>query len=205
MTLLQENAQRFHRFPPLTAGDRSVESFVPKEVFLTRGVGVHKFRLSSFEDALRNAGVANQNLVTVSSILPPGCKIITKEEGLAKIAPGSIRFTVMARIDTNEHGRRIASSIGIAQPKDIRKWGYLSEVHDYGFTHKECADMSEDLAASMLGTTLGIEIDPDVAWSEREKLYKATGLIIHTSNITQATTGERGHWATVVAMAVFII
>ena len=182
-----------------------MESFVPREVFLTRGVGVHKFRLSSFEDALRNAGVANQNLVSVSSILPPGCRIVPKEEGLQKIAPGSIRFTVMARIDTNEHDRRIASSIGIAIPKDKSKWGYLSEVHEYGLTHRECADMSEDLAASMLGTTLGIEIDTDQAWSEREKLYKATGLIIHTSNITQTATGRRDMWTTVVAMAVFLI
>ncbi len=182
-----------------------MESFVPRQVFLTRGLGVHRFRLSSFEDALRNAGVANQNLVAVSSILPPGCKIISKDEGLSKLAPGSIRYTVMARIDTNEHGRRIAGSIGVAQPKDPSKWGYLSEVHEYGFTHRESAEMAEDLAASMLGTTLGIELDPDKAWVEREKLYKATGLIVHTSNITQAATGQRDMWTTVVAMAIFII
>lgn len=186
-------------------GEQRVESFVPKEVFLTKGVGVHKFRLSSFEDALRNAGVANQNLVSVSSILPPGCKIISKEEGLSKLGPGSIRYAVIARIDTNELGRRIASSIGIAIPKDISKWGYLSEVHDYGFTQRESAEMSEDLAASMLGTTLGIELDPDKAWVEREQLYKATGLIVHTSNITQAATGKKNLWTTAVAMAVFII
>ena len=182
-----------------------MQSFVPKEVFFTRGVGVHKFRLSSFEDALRNAGVANQNLVSVSSILPPGCKIIPKDDGLAKMAPGSIRYTVISRIDTNEHGRRIAASIGLAQPKEITNWGYLSEVHEYGFTQRESADMAEDLAASMLGTTLGIEVDPDVAWIEREKLYKATGLIIHTSNITQTASGKSGFWTTAVALAVFII
>ncbi|MHB9027271.1 MAG: pyruvoyl-dependent arginine decarboxylase [Candidatus Latescibacterota bacterium] len=182
-----------------------MQSFVPKEVFFTKGVGVHKFRLSSFEDALRNAGVANQNLVSVSSILPPGCKIISKEEGLPKMSPGSIRYTVISRIDTNEHGRRIAASIGLAQPKEATKWGYLSEVHEYGFTQRESADMSEDLAASMLGTTLGIDVDPDVAWIEREKLYKATGLIIHTSNITQTATGKTNLWTTAVALAVFII
>jgi arginine decarboxylase len=180
-----------------------MQSFVPKEVFFTKGVGVHKFRLSSFEDALRNAGVANQNLVAVSSILPPGCKIISKDEGLKKLSPGA--YTVISRIDTNEHGRRIAASVGIAQPKDPANWGYLSEVHDYGYTQRESADMAEDLAASMLGTTLGIEIDPDVAWIEREKIYKATGLIIHTSNITQTATGKGNFWTTCVAMAVFII
>ena len=182
-----------------------MRSFVPEQVFFTKGVGVHRFRLSSFEDALRNAGVANQNLVSVSSILPPGCKIIPKEEGLKKLSPGSIRFTVMARIDTNELGRRIGASIGLAQPKDITKWGYLSEVHDYGLTHKECADMSEDLAATMLGTTLGIELDPEKAWIEREKIYKATGLIVHTSNVTQIAVGKKDLWTTAIAMAVFIL
>ena len=181
-----------------------MDSFVPREIFFTKGVGIHQYRLSSFEEALRNAGVANQNLVSVSSILPPGCKIITKEEGLQKMKPGAIRYTVMARIDTNENGRKIASSIGIAQPKNPENWGYLSEVHEYGFTHRECADMAEDLAASMLGTTLGIEVNPDIAWSEREHHYKATGLIIRTSNVTMAATGTKGLWTTTVAMAVFV-
>ena len=181
-----------------------MESFVPKEVFFTRGLGFHKYRLSSFEEALRKAGVAHQNLVSVSSILPPGCRIISREEGVGEMKPGSIRFVVMARIDTNEHGRKIASSIGIAQPKDQNKWGYLSEIHEYGYTHRESAEMSEDLAASMLGTTLDIEVDPDTAWVERAKEYKATGLIIRTSNITQAATGQKGLWTTAVAMAVFI-
>lgn len=182
-----------------------MQSFMPKEVFFTSGVGVHRFRLSSFEDALRNAGVANQNLVSVSSILPPGCRIISREKGLKKLTPGSIRFTVMSRIDTDENGRRIAASIGLAQPKDRSKWGYLSEVHEYGFTRQESADMAEDLAASMLGTTLGIEVNPDVAWVEREKEYKATGLIIHTRNITQTAGGKADLWTTAVAMAVFVM
>ncbi len=182
-----------------------MQSFVPREFFLTKGVGVHKYLLSSFEEALRQAGVANQNLVSVSSILPPGCKIITKKEGLLKLEPGTIRFTVIARIDTDEHHRLITASVGIAQPKDKKKWGYISEVHEYGRTIKECGDMAEDLAASMLGTTLGIEIDPEVAWVEREEYYKASGLIVRTTNITQAATGKQGLWTTAVAMAVFIL
>jgi arginine decarboxylase len=182
-----------------------LQSFVPREVFLTKGVGVHKYRLSSFEEALRNAGVANQNLVSVSSILPPGCKIIPVNAGIKKMVPGSIRFAVLARIDTSEPHRQIAASIGVAQPKEQDKWGYLSEVHEYGLTNRESGDMAEDLAASMLGTTLGIEINPDEAWVEREKLYKATGLIVHTTNITQTASGKMGYWTTAVALAVFII
>ncbi|MHC4186926.1 MAG: pyruvoyl-dependent arginine decarboxylase [Planctomycetota bacterium] len=179
-------------------------NLVPKEIFLTKGVGRHKYRLKSFEEALRKAGVAQQNLVSVSSILPPGCKIISREKGLPKLVPGAVVFCVIARADTNEHGRLIASSIGVAVPKDKKKWGYLSEVHGYGMNRTEAADMSEDLAAGMLGTTLGLEVDPDKAWREKEQVYKSTGLIIRSSNVTQTARGQKDLWTTTVALAVFL-
>jgi arginine decarboxylase len=177
---------------------------VPTRIFLTKGIGRHRYQLKSFEEALRQAGVANQNLVQVSSILPPKCKIISKSAGLKELVPGSIAFCVMARTDTNEHGRLIVSSIGMAVPKDKNNWGYLSEVHGHGMNEKQAGDMAEDLAAEMLGTTLGLEVDPNTAWSEREQVYKSTGLIIRTSNITQAGRGEKKLWTTSVAIAMFI-
>ncbi|MHC4130521.1 MAG: pyruvoyl-dependent arginine decarboxylase [Planctomycetota bacterium] len=179
-------------------------NFVPKEIFLTKGVGRHKYRLKSFEEALRKAGVAQQNLVSVSSILPPGCKVISKEKGLPRLVPGAVIFCVIARADTNEHGRLVASSVGVAVPKDKKKWGYLSEVHGYGMNSIEAADMSEDLAAGMLGTTLGLEVDPDKAWREKERVYKSTGLIIRSSNVTQTARGQKDLWTTTVALAVFL-
>ena len=181
-----------------------MEELVPTRVFLTKGVGRHKYRLKSFEMALRQAGVAQQNLVQVSSILPPECKIISKEAGLRLLTPGAINFCVLARIDTNEYDRLIAASVGLAIPKDRKNWGYLSEVHEYGMNKKLAADMSEDLAASMLGTTLGMELDPDQAWSEKEQVYKSSGLIIRTSNATQTARGQQGIWTTVVALAMFL-
>jgi arginine decarboxylase len=177
---------------------------VPTKVFLTKGVGRHRYQLKSFEEALRQAGVAHQNLVQVSSILPPKCKVISREKGLAKLVPGEICHCVIAKADTNEHERLIATSVGIAIPKDGSRWGYLSEVHGFGMNSKEAADMAEDLAAEMLGTTLGLEIDPDRAWSEKEQLYKASGVIIRTSNITQTARGSKDLWTTTVAMAVFL-
>jgi arginine decarboxylase len=109
-----------------------MNNLVPTKVFLTKGVGWDKYQLKSFEQALRKAGVAQQNLVQVSSILPSKCKIISRENGLKKLTPGEICYCVMARVDTNEHGRLVASSVGIAIPKDNNKWGYLSEVHGHG-------------------------------------------------------------------------
>ena len=61
-----------------------LDTMVPKKVFLTKGVGVHKDKLASFELALRSAGIEGCNLVYVSSIFPPECKIISKDEGLSK-------------------------------------------------------------------------------------------------------------------------
>ncbi len=179
-------------------------NLVPTKVFLTKGVGRHEYRLRSFEDALRAAGVAQQNLVQVSSILPPRCKVISRESGLKRLTPGEICYCVMARSETNEHGRLIASSIGIAVPKDKNNWGYISEVHGYGMNEKQASDFAEDLAAEMLGTTLGLEVDPSKAWSEKEQLYKSTGLIIRTSNITQTARGMKDHWTTTVAIAMFL-
>jgi arginine decarboxylase len=181
-----------------------MNELVPKRVFLVKGVGRNKYKLKSFEEALRKAGVAQQNLVTVSSILPPGCKIISKEKGLSQMEPGQISFCVMARSDTNEHGQLVASSVGVAVPKDKKKWGYLSEVHGHGLNQTEAADTAEDLAADMLGTTLGLEVDPDRAWSEKEQVYKQSGLIIRTSNITQAARGQKDLWTTTVALAMFL-
>ena len=179
-------------------------NLVPTKVFLTKGVGRHKYQLKSFEEALRKAGVAHQNLVQVSSILPPRCKIISRESGLKTLLPGQICHCVLARADTNEHGRLVASSIGVAVPKDKSKWGYLSEVHGHGMNRQQAADMAEDLAAGMLGTTLGMEIDPDKAWSEKEQAYKASGLFIKTTNITQTAMGQEGLWTTTVAMTMFL-
>lgn len=184
--------------------DVEMLNLVPSRVFLTKGVGQHKYQLKSFELALRKAGVANQNLVSVSSILPPRCKIVSHKAGLKELVPGSITFCVMARTDTDEHGRLIAASIGMAVPKDITKWGYLSEVHGHGKNALQAGEMAEDLAADMLGTTLDIEVDPDTAWSEKEQVYKSSGLIIRTSNVTQAAKGKQGLWTTAVALAVFL-
>jgi arginine decarboxylase len=181
-----------------------MQSLVPKKVFLTKGVGRHKYQLKSFEEALRQAGVAQQNLVQVSSILPPKCKIISRDRGLAQLTPGEICYCVMARADTDEHGRLVASAVGIALPKDETKWGYLSEVHGHGMNQSEAADLAEDLAAGMLGTTLGLEVDPNKAWSEKEQVYKSSGMIIRTSNITQAARGQRDLWTTTVAIAMFL-
>jgi len=178
---------------------------VPKKVFFTKGVGVHKDRLASFELALRKARIEKFNLVYVSSIFPPFCKQVSVEEGTGLLEPGEITYCVMAKNETNEPNRLISAAIGLALPKDTHEYGYLSEHHAYGETVERTGDYAEDLAATMLATTLGIEFDINKAWQEREQIYKASGKIIKTTQICQSAQGDKsGLWTTVIAAAVFI-
>jgi arginine decarboxylase len=179
--------------------------YIPRKIFFTKGVGRHKDYLSSFELALRNAGIAMCNLVTVSSIFPPECRRITREEGLKELSPGQITFVVMARNATNEPNRLIASSIGVAIPADSSQYGYLSEYHPFGVKEIIAGDYAEDLAAQMLATTLGVEFNPESDWNEREQEFKVSEKIVKTFNITQTAEGEKnGLWTTVVAAAVLL-
>lgn len=180
-------------------------NFVPKELFLTKGKGVHKEKLVSFEMALRDAGIAEFNLVRVSSIFPPKCKIITKKAGLAKLHCGQIVFCVMSESFARERNRLIAASVGISLPKDPNTHGYLSEHHSYGETEQEAGDYAEDLAAEMLATTHGISVDSNLHWDERKEIWKMQDQIVKTTNITQSAIGKSGLWTTVIASAVLII
>ena len=181
-------------------------NLVPSKVFLTKGVGVHKDRLGSFELALRCAGIEKCNLVYVSSILPPGCRIISRYKGLELLKPGQITFCVMARNDTCEASRLVSSAIGAALPKKEKNYGYLSEHHAFGETAKVAGDYAEDLAATMLATTLGVSFNPEDAWDERKQVYTASGHIFKTRSISQSAEGNKdGLWTSVVAAAVFIL
>jgi arginine decarboxylase len=178
---------------------------IPKYFFLTKGVGKHREQLQSFELALRDAGIQHCNLVNVSSIVPPGCKLLSREQGLKMLQPGEITFVVQAKNSTNEPHRLLASSIGVAIPSGKNQYGYLSEHDSFGQTDEAAGDYAEDLAATMLATTMGIQFDSETAWDERKQLFKTSGLIIKTTNITQSATGDKnGLWTTTVATAVFV-
>lgn len=178
--------------------------FVPREMFLTKGVGRHKEKLASFEEALRNAQIARFNLVHVSSIFPPNCKLLTPEKGLRKLQSGQVVAVVMARSETNEKNRLCASSIGVAIPANREQYGYLSEHHSFGETDEQAGEYAEDLAASMLATILGLDYEKGATWDQREQQWKLSGQIVKTMNITQSAIGTAGLWTTTIASAVLI-
>ena len=182
-----------------------MNALVPERIFLTQEVGVHQEELASFEKALRDAGIASCNLVYVSSIVPPNCTLLSKEKGLKMLRPGQIIFCVMSRIDTNEANRLIAASIGMAVSDDRSVYGYLSEHKAYGQTHEKAGDYAEDLAASMLASTLGAKFNVDDAWDTRKEIWRISGRNVRTRHICQSAEGNKdGFWTTAIAAAVMI-
>ena len=172
---------------------------------MTNGAGTHKDYLASFELALREADLEQFNLVSVSSILPPGCKRISKTKGLEFLSPGEVVFIVLARNASNEPNRLLSASIGCAIPAKNNKYGYLSEHHSFGQTCEIAGDYAEDMAASMLASTLGLKFNPDEAWDSRRQAFRLSGKIVRTTNVTQTARGDKhGRWTSVVAAAVFI-
>ncbi len=181
------------------------KEMVPKKLFLTKGVGRHKERLTSFELALRDAGIAAQNLVRVSSIFPPNCKLIPRAQGVKYLHPGEVVFAVVAENSTREPHRLIASSIGVALPADRSTYGYLSEHHTFGQPDDVAGEYAEELAAEMLATTLNVDFDPDRSWDEKKEIYRISNKIVRTANVTQTAVGDKnGLWTTVLASAVLI-
>jgi arginine decarboxylase len=178
---------------------------IPKEVFFTRGIGRHRHKLQSFQTALRNAGIAICNLVSVSSIFPANCKIILRRRGIAKLRAGEITYCVMSRSDTNEPSQRCCAGVGLAVPASGEHYGYISEFHGHGKNHRQVEDLVEDMAVTMLATTLGIEFDPDKTYDERKEIYRMSGKIFKKRTMVQvAEAHDDEGWTTVVAAAVFI-
>ncbi len=177
-----------------------------KKLFLTKGKGIHEDRLTSFEYALRDAGIAGTNIVLISSIFPPNAKLISRKEGLKQIKPGQILFTIYSKNQTNEPYRMCAASVGIAQPKNKSRYGYLSEYESFGQNEIQAGDYAEDIAAQMLASSLGIPFDVDKAWNEKRQQWLISGQIYKTQNITQSTKGDKdGKWTTVFAAAVLLL
>ncbi len=177
---------------------------VPKNAFVTKGVGKHKEKLTSFEMALRDARIAEFNLVKVSSIFPAKCKLISTSGGLKHLKPGQVVYVVMSENATDEPNRLVAASVGMAIPKDPNRYGYLSEHHSFGQNDTLAGEYAEDLAAYMLATILDAPFDPDKSYDEQKDIWKISGHTVKTRNVTQSAVGDKhGLWTTVVAAVVF--
>src|SRR5207302_11328368 len=185
--------------------DRTSNGFVPNTMSSTKDVVKHRANPTSFGPALRSAGIAACNLIRVSSIFPPKCRILSRTQGMKRLEPGQVTFVVMSEAATREPHRLLAATVGVAIPRDKELYGYLSEHHSFGESEDIAGDYAEELAAEMLATTLGLDFDPDKSWDEQKEVYRPSNQIVRTQNVTQTAVGDKkGLWTTVVAAAVLV-
>jgi len=182
-------------------------SLVPKRIFFVKGKGFStNSDLRSFEEALRNACIEKFNIVRVSSIIPPYCKEVVKEEGLKELKAGQIIYSVMSKVSSNKKDKVISASIGVAKPLNQEDYGYLSEKHSIDEDPKTVSKITENLAIEMFATTHGYDIDSNKNFKENQKISKEVKKIIETKNITESVSVKiDGEWATVIAAAIFIV
>lgn len=162
---------------------------IPKKIFLTKGKGFHKNKLHSFELALREAGIHKCNLVKVSSIIPPHCKLISKKEGVSLLRPGEITYCVLSVCETNKLNEEISAAVGLAFSDDKDIIGYIAEGIKQGIECKNLKDYIENTAYEMFNSIL------------KEKNNEQS---IRKKSIVQTSKGKKDAWSTVVAAAVFI-
>ncbi len=178
---------------------------VPGRLFLTRGTGCHREKLISFEFALCDAGISAFNLVQVSSVIPPNCKLVSREEGLKTLVPGQVVFTVISTNAASEPGRLIASSIGLATPRAMNRHGYLSEHHSFGEAADLAGNYAESLAVQMLSASLGLPSAEDAIGDDRSTRGEGCNQCAESMSVVQtAVASGDGLWTTVVAAAVLL-
>ncbi len=182
-----------------------MNQFVPKHVFFTKGIGRDKNKLIAFEKSLRDAKIAPFNIVNVSSILPPNVVEVSVSEGLKHLKHGQIVFCVMSRNESNEYNRMVSAAVGCAKPADSNAYGYISEHHSFGQMETESGEYAEDLAATMLATTLGVyTFDVDKDYDERKEIYMVSGKIVESKSMAATAIVEKhDEWTCTIAVAVF--
>jgi len=181
-------------------------AIIPKKFFLTKGVGVHEKDMRAYENALRDAGIHTCNLVKVSSIIPPGCKLISREEGAKLIHPGQITFAVIAQSQTNEPGQQAIAGIGLAQPKDKTLYGYLTELEEIiGRTDDDVEQDVIEMAIENLATEWNPKFDGEKVYRKGKKNYRLENRDVSVDSVVQSAQGaEKNQYTIVIAAAIFI-
>ncbi len=97
-------------------------SYRPQYYTVVSGVGESEFPLSSFDNALIQAGIADYNLVKVSSILPVGCEFCET----IPLGKGQILYAAYASI-TVGYGQNGETAVAVAIPKSNEESGVIFE------------------------------------------------------------------------------
>ena len=94
---------------------------------LVKGLGEGNMPLNAFDVALLDAGVGDTNLVRMSSIVPPGCREVTK----LNLPKGGLIPIAYASISSDKPGDVISACIAVGIPEDPTEPGVIMEHEDH--------------------------------------------------------------------------
>src|SRR3712207_9178367 len=120
--------------------------------------------------AMAEAGVADCNLIKVSSVIPPGCEIITRERGLRLLRPGNIVHAVIAQGETNEPHQRVTAALCWAQPDADGLPGYITEIEEEetkGKSARTATDEAGEALLTIVAEKGGAQVEAKKLWSKR--------------------------------------
>lgn len=142
---------------------------IPTKAALVAADADGPFELVAFDNALRKAGIAELNLVTLSSIWPLGCKIVK----MPRPEPGMLTPMVIAKISSSTTGQKIAAALGIAISETSH--GMISEYHDIGISQKNCRSDGRSHGQIHDGEAWPRtdEGDFDLSWPHRQKSWSS--------------------------------
>jgi arginine decarboxylase len=186
--------------------EREWTPLVPSRFFLTSGVGVHKHELVSLELALQQAGIEGCNLSRVTSTVPVGCVLVSRDEGIKQLRSGQITFAVQAKVSTCEPHRRIAAALGLVVPADSQTPGCISAVEESGAgDERSAADLAELVALEVFAARTRTPFDADAEWDRKKRVYQVGDKTIHVKRITEVAIGrDDGQYTSVLTAAVFL-
>jgi arginine decarboxylase len=180
----------------------------PTRLFLTTGLGIHERDIQANDRALVDAGIGNFNRDRVSSIVPPNCKVVSREEGV-KMLPGEgeILFAVVPLVTSNVPGTKVVSAMGLAVPEDGGT-GTIAEVDDEG---PEAADAEAaarkavEMAMGMFAFRIGSDFDPVKEFRPGKQVYQIGNRMVRVHSAGKgATVGPAGKYTSVVASVVYL-
>lgn len=122
---------------------------------ISKSVGTGPTKLAAFDSALNSAGVANYNLIRLSSVIPPRTDIVQADKPLDNLpgAWGDRLYVVMAEIRVDKPNEQAWAGIGWVQDADTRQGLF---VEHEGYSEGEVrSDIEQSLTALM--ATRGID------------------------------------------------
>ncbi|MFE5729602.1 pyruvoyl-dependent arginine decarboxylase [Streptomyces sp. NPDC056528] len=186
----------------------SSQPLVPRRMFFTTGSGVHARELQAHDLMYMDAGLGRVNRVIVSSRVPPGCALVSGEDGGAELQDGQILFAIQALAETNTPGALIGTAVGIAVPED-GGLGCVAEVHEQDAVGKS-AEAAAAKAVQMALTAMGLELgrpdtDGEALYRPGQDSYTLAGTTVRTHVAsTEARGPENGDWVKIVSSLVFL-